>query len=67
MERQKYLIANWRMIVPIANWILLAYCYLSATYVKLNNERMANELKKVALQIKEEGTEDYINSQIDRK
>jgi len=55
------------MIVPIANWILLAYCYLSATYVKLNNERMANELKKVALQIKEEGTEDYIKRLIDRK
>ena len=46
---------------------IAAYCYLSATYVKLNNERMANELKKVALQIKEEGTEDYINSLIDRK
>lgn len=28
---------------------------------------MVNMLKKVALQIKEEGTEDYINSLIDRK
>ncbi len=44
----------------------LAYCYLSATYAKLNNERMANELKKVALQIKEEGTEEYIKRLIDR-
>ena len=42
----------------------LAYCYLSATYKKLGNDRMADALKETALKIND-GAEDYIKELVD--
>ena len=44
----------------------LAYCYLSATYKKLGNDRMADSLKETALKIND-GAEDYIKKLVDRE